>query len=358
MARVEYLVNPNGQVQRIELSQLPFVFGREANAQFIVPNLSVSKTHAELYWANDQFWIRDLGSSNGTFVNGERIRESALKNGDIIHLAHAEFRFFNEPVVDLKPENAPIPVTELVQGKTPPSVMRDRPLLQEMIRSRSYRVIYQPIVDLQTRRVVGFEALGRGCSLELSSRPAELFRLASLCTLAGELSRAFCSAAVQESSSLSVGEYVFCNLHPDEFKRLLPVNMGQFLPKLPDNRKLVLEVPEDVHADSALLRELRDQLRTYGVGLGFDDFGVGQSRIADFADVPPDFIKLDIRLVRDIDVNDRRRDVVRALCEMAHRLNVCIIAEGIERQEELETCKQLGCQLGQGFLLGHPELLG
>ena len=156
---------------------------------------------------------------------------------------------------------------------------------------------------------------------------------------------------------MTVGEYVFCNLHPDEFTRLLPVNMEQFLPILPANRKLVLEVPEDVNAESALLRELRDQLRVYGVGLAFDDFGVGQSRLAEFADVPPDFIKLDIRLVRDIDVNGGRRDVVRAICEMAQRLKVTVIAEGLERQEELETCIQLGCQLGQGFLLGHPELL-
>ena len=133
--------------------------------------------------------------------------------------------------------------------------------------------------------------------------------------------------------------------------------MEQFLPILPASRKLVLEVPEDVNADSALLRGLRDQLRVHGVGMAFDDFGVGQSRLAEFADVPPDFIKLDIRLVRDIDINGGRRDVVQAICEMAQRLKVTVIAEGLERQEELETCKQLGCQLGQGFLLGHPELL-
>ena len=67
-------------------------------------NANVSKAHAEVYWSDGNLWIRDLGSSNGTFVNGERIRRIAVKNGDIIHLAHTEFRFFNEPVAEPLPE--------------------------------------------------------------------------------------------------------------------------------------------------------------------------------------------------------------------------------------------------------------
>ena len=101
---------------------------------------------------------------------------------------------------------------------------------------------------------------------------------------------------------------------------------------------------------------LRDQLRRMGFALAFDDFGVGQARLAVLADAPPDFIKIDVPLVRDIDHTPGRQDVVGSICDLAAYLNVKVIAEGLETQAEVETCRSLGCQFGQGFLLGHDEL--
>jgi EAL domain-containing protein (putative c-di-GMP-specific phosphodiesterase class I) len=227
-----------------------------------------------------------------------------------------------------------------------------------MIRTESIRIIFQPVLELQTGRLVGHESLGRGCLRSLSTRPAELFRLASMCGLAGELSRLFRRAAVRESSQLSAGDYVFCNLHPDELAKGVPTTTEQFLPELPIGRTLVLEIPETLDADAATLCNLRDRFHKCGVQLAFDDFGIGQSRLGALADARPDFIKLDIDLVRDLDRKHNHRTVVQSICEMAQKLGITVIAEGLERPEELEACKKLGCGLGQGFLLGHPEYIG
>src|SRR5205823_13048588 len=96
MPRLEYLIHPTGQTQRIELTPLPFVLGRESSAHFTVPSASVSKAHAEIYESDGHYWIRDLGSSNGTFVMGQQVREAPLEHGDIILLAKSEFQFFFE----------------------------------------------------------------------------------------------------------------------------------------------------------------------------------------------------------------------------------------------------------------------
>jgi EAL domain-containing protein (putative c-di-GMP-specific phosphodiesterase class I) len=394
MPRLEFLIHPSGQTQRIELTRLPFVLGRESSAHFAVPSASVSKAHAEIYESDGFYWIRDLGSSNGTFVNNQQIREVPLEQGDIILLAKSEFQFFIDDEQSLAkvssaetgeiglPETVPIselnprsndggdkasqapdrpqpeqkPQPPVADLPVPTSVLHYRPLIQEMLKSQSIRVIYQPIVDLHTRKTVGFEALGRGRSRALSTRPGELFRLAKLCKLAGDLSRAFRSEAVNQAHSLPDGAYIFCNLHPEEVTRLLPANMDQLLPVLPKDRKLILEIPEDGAEDVPLLRELSEQLRKRGVGIAFDDVGKGGSALLSaLADARPDFLKLHISLVRDIHRNPGRREVVRGICNTAQNLNVTVVAECLERPEELETCKDLGCQLGQGYLLGHPE---
>lgn len=355
MARIEYLFHPTGQSQRIEIDPKPFSIGRETGSHFVVPNSTVSKKHAMISEREGRYWIYDLGSSNGTFVNGSLVTESPLENGDIVHLAKCEFQFFDDSRNLDQPENAPVPKTEPVKKDSPLSVFNTRPLLKEMIETQSIRTIYQPIQDLYSRAVIGYEALGRGDSTRLTDRPDELFRIAHICALAGDLSRAFRRAALAESRSLPAGPYIFCNLHPDELTPQLVQNVDRLLPDLPDGRKLVLEVPEDAIADVVLIRQLRDQLRRFGFGLAFDDFGVGQSRLAILADAPPDFIKLDMRLIRDIDKMSGRQDVVGSICDLASFLSVKVIAEGLQSQEELEMCRSLGCQFGQGYLLGHPE---
>src|SRR5207253_3461152 len=213
MPRLEFLIHPHGQTQRIELKPLPFRLGREASVHFSVPNGSVSKEHAEIYETAEQFWIRDLGSSNGTFLNGDPVRDSVLSNGDIIHLARCEFRFYDERFCQVDTEvSLPPPTTlESLQGlKKPASALASRPLLQQMIQTQSVRVAYQPIKDLHTRTTFGFEALGRGDSAKLTDRPAELFHLASACALTADLSRAFRRAALEESWFLPLDPDVFC----------------------------------------------------------------------------------------------------------------------------------------------------
>jgi malonate-semialdehyde dehydrogenase (acetylating)/methylmalonate-semialdehyde dehydrogenase len=104
------------------------------------------------------------------------------------------------------------------------------------------------------------------------------------------------------------------------------------------------------------MRIIRERLQELQIGLAYDDFGAGQSRLMELVEVPPDYLKLDMSLVRDIDQSPKRQDLVRALVSFMCDLGIEVIAEGIERVEEADTCRELGCSLGQGFFLG-PTLL-
>ena len=119
----------------------------------------------------------------------------------------------------------------------------------------------------------------------------------------------------------------------------------------------MLEVHEGVVVDVDTMRWLREQLNELEIGLAYDDFGAGQARLNELAEVPPDFIKLDRSLVRDIDRSIARQDMIQALNRLCEDLEVESIAAGIETEREAAVCRRLGCRFGQGFLFGRPQAL-
>ncbi len=89
--------------------------------------------------------------------------------------------------------------------------------------------------------------------------------------------------------------------------------------------------------------------------IAYDDFGSGQARLTELADVPPDFVKLDIRLVRGIHRDSGRQSLVQVINQLTEEFGIRVIAEGIETAEEAAMCRRLGCPLGQGYLFGKPD---
>jgi EAL domain-containing protein (putative c-di-GMP-specific phosphodiesterase class I) len=341
----------------IVLDTFPFRIGRSVSAHYIIYSRQVSKDHAEIYYSGEGFRVRDLGSTNGTFVNGHRIQDAFLWNGDILHIAHKEFRFCAAPVPGaVSPEAT---TTTSAKSDFPVSIVRAGRQLREMIFARQVSAVFQPIVELVSRCPIGFEALGRGTHLGLTPNPSELFMLAGQCSLAAELSRMFRITAAQKVMHLPEKLLVFFNLHPAEkLDGLLVDSLRDIQLEFGDRNHMVLEVNESLVADVACLKTLRLKLKEAGIGLAYDDFGAGQARLAELAEVPPDFIKLDISLIRGIHEAEARQDMVQALISLSNQMKVQVIAEGVETEAEAATCLGLGCQLGQGYLFGRPHAVG
>lgn len=354
---LEHYADPGGPPRRVLVDRLPFSVGRSPSADLVLYSRQVSKKHSEIYSLRGVFRVRDLESANGTLVNGQRVKDTALADGDLIHVADVGLRFGHEPLAGPRlPDASVTERTPRMCTGSPTSVSK---YLGEMLAERRAVAVFQPIVFLSSGRVMGYEALGRGNHPNLTASPAELFRLAGDSNLAVQLSAAFRSIAVPEAARLPRRAFIFMNLHPME---LAEANFIESLESLrrafPDDRQLVLELAEAAIPDPMILMAMREQFDKLCIGLAYDDFGAGASRLKEFADVRPDFVKFDMSLIRGIDRAAPRQNLMRALLRLSNDLGVGTIAEGIETEEEAAWCKNLGCQFGQGYLFGRPQPLG
>ena len=334
IAFLEHYPDLGGEPQRVVLDCFPFQIGRSERANLVLFARQVSKEHAEVRRSSaDQFTIHDLGSANGTFVNGRRIVEAPLVNGDIVHIAHKEFRFGCKTLTTS--DHVTTTGTEAGIEVLPLSILVTSKHLREMLSQHLVSTVFQPIVALDTLALLGYECLGRGVHSQLTSNPGELLALAEKCQLAADLSRSFRLTGVKEAARLQGRPRLFFNLHPTEMvnDRLLN-SLGEAVAILGNDQRMVMEVHENLGADTATLRRLSERLRQLGIGLAYDDFGAGQARLAELTEAPPDFIKLDMKLIRGIERSRPRQDIVQTLARVCADLGVQLIAEGIETENE------------------------
>ena len=118
---------------------------------------------------------------------------------------------------------------------------------------------------------------------------------------------------------------------------------------------IAIEVHESTIVDSAGIREFRAQLKQLNIALAYDDFGAGQARLLELADVPPEYLKFDSRFVAGIaEAPDSKQRVVRSLVALARELGARSIAEGIETAADAQVCAELGFELAQGYYFQRP----
>jgi EAL domain-containing protein (putative c-di-GMP-specific phosphodiesterase class I) len=354
---IERYPEVGGPPERVHIGDEPVVIGRAETADFTIYSGSVSKNHAALLKDGDRYVIRDLNSTNGTFVNGQRVDEQVLTDGDIIHIAHIEF-CFRATVAD-----APADAVDLGTHGTQPmrvepsSLIRGTELLRELIDHEAVDIVFQPIVDLHTSEVIGLEALGRGTHPGLSERPAVLLEMAEQCGMAIPLSQLFRRMAVQARHRLPGNAKLFLNVHPRELGDLALLDAIAGLGLVAKTHPIVMEIPESAVTDAGVMARLQEAFREFNLEFAYDDFGAGQARLLEMADQPPHYLKFDRTMIDGVESASSRRAVVGALIGVAERLGIQVIAEGIETAETAAACRELGFRLGQGFLLSVPARL-
>jgi EAL domain-containing protein (putative c-di-GMP-specific phosphodiesterase class I) len=341
----------SGLTTCIPLRPLPFRVGRRWDLPMVLSSTLVSWEHAEISLAGDALSIHDLGSTNGTFVNGRRIAgATALSPGDVLHFAALEFRLgctaFPEKLRQITGRLSTLPRALIEQSGH----------LSEMIGSRAVEALFQPIIRLADGRPLGFEVLGRGCHGMLPRNPAELLEIAQRLGAAAALSQLFRLCGVEAARLLPSGSRLFVNTHPVELQ-----DPGQLLGSLRDLREkapgvpLTLEVHEQGIAGLSSLSALQASLRELGIQLAYDDFGVGQSRLLELAEVPPDVLKFDAALIRDLErAPASRHTLLSSMLRAAADMGIVTVAEGVETLASLEACRQLGFAAAQGYFFSVP----
>lgn len=210
--------------------------------------------------------------------------------------------------------------------------------------------VYQPIVDLATGRVRAVEALAR-FRVRPRRPPNEWFSEAESVGLLSELELATARAALEPTRRLPHGVAVCLNVSP---VTLRTAELAELI-EAADPRRVIVEVTEQAPVDDYDHLDLcLSALRAAGVRVAVDDVGAGFASLRHVHRLAPDLIKLDITLVRGLDVDEPRRALVTALVSFCGSIGSTIVAEGIETTGELTTLRELGVPWGQGFLLGRP----
>ena len=209
--------------------------------------------------------------------------------------------------------------------------------------------VFQPVVRLSDGHVIGYEALARMPSASVIRPPQDWFALAETVGLRVDLEMA-CWAAVAMVGPPPDDGMLFVNTSP---VTLMDRRLELLRPSLPD--RLVLELTEqDAVADYELLKARLESWSNGGVRLAIDDTGAGYSSLQHVLQLAPEFLKLDRSLIENIDRERSRRALVWSLVAFAREVGATVIAEGVERREELAVLREAGVHLAQGFLLGAP----
>jgi EAL domain-containing protein (putative c-di-GMP-specific phosphodiesterase class I) len=343
------LVHGGERLSTVRLSPLPFRVGRRAGIELTLAATSVSREHAEFYADGDQLRLRDLGSTNGTFVNRKRICDEAVGNGDIVHFGECEFR--------VSVENGFSPLGTMVMEALPKQqqLLQGAKELAELLRLGAVTAEFQPIVSLPDATVVGYEALGRGRFPGLAESPTELFEIAASLGAESELSKLFRRKAMEIAAGRDRLPTLFLNTHPSEIAEPGLLDSVAALRRQSPNQPITIEIHEAAVAKASRIAELRAGLRDHEIGLAYDDFGAGQARLLELGEVPPDILKFDTRFVRDIGrAPESKRRMLKSLVDIARDLGVEPLAEGIETPGEADACIDLGFTRAQGYHFGRP----
>ena len=343
-----FLVGPfdsQESVRHLPVYTFPFLIGRRQDAALSLSCRTVSTVHAEITQVGNSLVIRDLGSTNGTFVNGKRVVDPVvLAKDDLVQFAHLPFRVRTQ-----SSEECSRTVRESASGRAFALVLFDK-----LMSERAVTPFVQPIINLEDRQTVAYEVLARSrlCGLET---PGEMFDVAQQLDLEAELSVMLRWEGVRTAQSMARPLQLFLNTHARE---LPDQGLGQSLVRLRENwpdQVLTLEIHEAAVTTGASLAPLRSLLKRLEITLAYDDFGVGESRFNDLAEVAPDYVKFDMSLIRGIDAaTPQRQQVLATLVQMVHNLGITSLAEGVETAEEDEACRQMGFNLGQGYFYGRP----
>lgn len=333
-------------MRHIRVGSTRFTVGRKPDASLCIPNQTISREHAELTVVDRGILLRDLGSTNGTFVNGVRIQQPCtLHHGDLLQFGQVVFR-----VIQQSAESGP----QTIQDD---SCDRALALIQfdQLMNQRAVSPHFQPIVSMSNREVIGYEVLARSRFFGLKD-PHSMFAAAKVLDLEGELSRILREEGIRSGEILPPTLSLFVNTHPAEMEDLdLLIFSLSELRNLAGAKPLVLEIHEAAVTCGEQMRKLRAALNDLKIGLAYDDFGSGQARLAELVDVPPDYLKFDISLVQNLDsASVERQHMLSSLVKMVNQLGIIPLAEGIESAENHDICQQMGFKLGQGFLYGYP----
>jgi EAL domain-containing protein (putative c-di-GMP-specific phosphodiesterase class I) len=243
-------------------------------------------------------------------------------------------------------------------GQRKREVRRQTLHLQRILRGEQISTVYQPLVNVFERRVIGFEALTRMPNRQFPT-PELLFKIAYENGALWAVERLCRKRAVESVPKIGSDQRLFLNIEPDSFGD--PELLGdEFLQQLEraglEPSRVVLEWTEHAAVkDFTVMRRTLEAVRSVGFRLAMDDVGSGYSGLQTIAEIRPDYLKVDMSLVRDLHRDPIKRELIETIRRFSDSTGITLVAEGVESQEELESLASVGVRCAQGYLFAKPD---
>lgn len=247
----------------------------------------------------------------------------------------------------------------MAQGAVNLEAIKLSSVFRSIVRNGQIHVLFQPIYDFKKGTVLAWEALSRGPRGSEFESPALLFDFAEQTGQLFVLEQTCRARAIETVGALAPGQRLFMNIHPravvdPTFAPGRTLELIRAYGLEPEN--IVFEITER-HSikDFSSFHKTLDHYRSQGFKVAVDDAGTGYSGLSTIAALQPDYIKVDMSLVRDIDKDPVRRALMETMVTLAGRIGSEIIAEGIETKGEAGALIGIGVHYGQGYFLSRPH---
>ncbi|MGB5444449.1 MAG: EAL domain-containing protein [Psychromonas sp.] len=218
-----------------------------------------------------------------------------------------------------------------------------------------YSHAFQPIFDIESRKIVSYEVLLRGKNNE---SPMSVFN-----QVPSESLMDFDQASRERAMALAVSLGLECSLNLNFTPGSILFENGKYLKDTIiaaqkvglKNKQIIVEITEgEAISNTSELKNILNYARRSGMTIAIDDFGAGYSGLNLLADMQPDWVKLDMYLLRNIEQHGARQSIVRAICSVCFDLGIDVLAEGVETLEEFRFLEKLNIPLYQGYFFAKP----
>jgi diguanylate cyclase (GGDEF)-like protein len=231
--------------------------------------------------------------------------------------------------------------------------------LHEIIDQRLLSALFQPIIDMHSGDIIGYEGLIRGPSNSPLHSPLKLFKVARLHNLSVEVEHLCRHIVMEQFAKADLPGSLFLNVSPGALVQP-EARLGETLRYLQEiginPRRIIIELTENEPTyDYEVLRKAAMHYREMGFQIAIDDLGEGFSSLRLWSELRPEYVKIDMHFIQGINLDPMKLQFVRSIQLIAQQTGCIVIAEGIETQAELLTIRDLGIACGQGYHIARPN---
>jgi hypothetical protein len=339
---LEFYSDGSGEARRVTIERFPFRIGRSESADLRVDAVEISREHAEIIERNGMWLVRDLGSTNGTQVNGKPIKETLLSDGDILKLAETELTFVASAASQFQRM-----VTQPIQAKpatTAPTMIPEEVAAARMVcEATLWQAIPTQLLAATSLRHATTEAFF-ACSTSSANQRRLVEQSRELADRYHGLER---MRAMELASKRSEGSRLFLSIGPEEIEsphRLLS-NIAQIQGSLPSHWELGITISLPVDVDILRITTAHREAKDQGLLVAFDEFQGNGGQVMHFESLPPDYLVLGPSMTKDLTATRqplRRLESLVAACE---ELDIKAVLPPIDSGQVVALCQEIGFDL-------------